>query len=109
MKRLIVGRAVRSARLQHTLLSKRIALPVFASDALSSVAYAPAQILATLSVAGATAYALAPLIGLLVGVVLLTVIASYRQNVVAYPSGGGDYEVVKTNLGRRFGLVVASA
>jgi amino acid transporter len=108
-KRLLLGRPFRSDRLQHTLLPKRIALPVFASDPLSSVAYAPAEILLTLSAAGAAAYVFAPWIAVGVVVVLLVVVASYRQNVHAYPSGGGDYEVATVNLGRRFGLVVASA
>jgi amino acid transporter len=109
LKRLLVGRAVRSDRLQHTLLPKRIALPVFASDALSSVAYAPDEILLTLSIAGVLAYGFSPWVGLAVVVVMLTVVASYRQNVHAYPSGGGDYEVATVNLGPRFGLGVASA
>jgi amino acid transporter len=109
LKRLLVGRPFRSDRLQHTLLPKRIALPVFASDPLSSVAYAPAEILLTLSIAGAAAYVYAPWIALLVVLVLLTVVASYRQNVRAYPSGGGDYEVATVNHGPRAGLVVASA
>jgi amino acid transporter len=109
LKRLLVGRPFRSDRLQHTLLPKRIALPVFASDALSSVAYAPDEILLTLSAAGVMAYAASPWIALAVAVVMLTVVASYRQNVHAYPSGGGDYEVATVNLGPRFGLAVASA
>src|SRR5512139_2806238 len=109
MKRLLVGRPFRSDRLQHTLLPKRIALPVFASDALSSVAYAPDEILLTLSVAGAAAYAYSPWVALAVVVVMLTVVASYRQNVHAYPSGGGDYEVASVNLGPRYGIGVAAA
>jgi amino acid transporter len=109
LKRLLVGRPVRSDRLQHTLLPKRVALPVFASDALSSVAYAPDEILLTLSVAGAWGYLYSPWVTLAVAVVMLTVVASYRQNVHAYPSGGGDYEVATVNLGSRFGLGVASA
>ncbi|HVW43767.1 MAG TPA: APC family permease [Amycolatopsis sp.] len=108
-KRLLLGQPFRSDRLSHTLLPKRIALPIFASDALSSVAYAPEEIFLTLSVAGLSAYALAPWIGVAVAVVMLVVVASYRQNVHAYPSGGGDYEVATTNLGGRFGLTVASA
>jgi amino acid transporter len=91
------------------LLPKRIALPVFASDAMSSVAYAPEEIFLTLSVAGVASYALSPWIGLAVVIVLLTVVTSYRQNVRAYPSGGGDYEVATVNLGRHAGLTVASA
>ena len=108
-KRVLVGRPFRSDKLAHTLLPKRIALPVFASDALSSVAYAPQEIFRTLSIAGLAAYAFAPWIAILVAIVMLVVIASYRQNVHAYPSGGGDYEVATKNLGPTFGLVVASA
>ncbi|HET7073638.1 MAG TPA: APC family permease [Mycobacterium sp.] len=108
-RRLLIGQPFRSDRLSHTLLPKRIALPVFASDALSSVAYAPEEIFLMLSVGGLSAYALSPWIGLAVAAVMLVVVASYRQNVHAYPSGGGDYEVVTTNLGGTAGLVVASA
>ncbi len=108
-RRLVLGRPFRSDRLSHTLLPKRIALPVFASDALSSVAYAPEEIFLMLSVAGLAAYSLTPWIGIAVAAVMLVVVASYRQNVHAYPSGGGDYEVVTTNLGETAGLTVASA
>jgi amino acid transporter len=108
-RRVVLGRPFRSDKLHHQLLPKRIALPVFASDPMSSVAYAPEEIFLVLSVAGLTAYTMAPWIGLAVSVVLLIVIASYRQNVHAYPSGGGDYEVVSTNLGPTAGLTVASA
>jgi amino acid transporter len=108
-KRLLLGRPVRSERLGHTLLPKRIALPVFASDALSSVGYAPDEVLLTLSLAGATALTVSPWVGVAVAIVMLTVVASYRQNVHAYPSGGGDYEVVTTNLGPTAGVTVASA
>ena len=108
-KRILVGRPFRSDRLSHTLISKRIALPVFASDAMSSVAYAPEEIFLVLSLAGLSAYAFTPWVGLAVVVVMLAVVTSYRQNVRAYPSGGGDYEVVTTNLGQRSGLVVGSA
>ncbi|WP_123381395.1 APC family permease [Pseudokineococcus lusitanus] len=108
-KRLVLGRPFSSDRLGHTLLPKRLALPVFASDALSSVAYAPDEIFLTLAIAGVASYTLSPWIGVAVVVVMVVVIASYRQNVHAYPSGGGDYEVATTNLGPRAGLVVASA
>jgi hypothetical protein len=108
-KRVLVGRPQRSDRLAHNLLPKRLALPVFASDAMSSVAYAPQEIFLTLSVAGVGFYALSPWIGLTVAAVLLTVVVSYRQNVQAYPSGGGDYEVATVNLGQRAGLTVGSA
>ncbi|GAB1514134.1 APC family permease [Actinophytocola sp. KF-1] len=109
LKRLVVGRPFRTDRLAHTLLPKRIALPVFASDAMSSVAYAPEEILLTLSVAGVSAYMYSPWIALVVVALMLAVVASYRQNVHAYPSGGGDYEVATVNHGPRWGLVVASA
>ncbi len=108
-KRVLVGRPFRSDKLAHTLLPKRIALPVFASDALSSVAYAPQEIFTVLSVAGLAAYAYAPWVAALVALVMIVVVASYRQNVHAYPSGGGDYEVVTKNLGHTPGLIVASA
>src|SRR3954464_7730246 len=108
-KRLLLGRKLRSTQLGETLLPKRIALPVFASDALSSVAYAPDEIFIMLSVAGVTAYAWSWKIAILVAIVMLTVVASYRQNVHAYPSGGGDYEVATVNLGPTAGVTVASA
>ncbi len=108
-KRLLVGRPMQSDHLGHTLLPKRIALPVFASDALSSVAYATEEILLVLSAGGIALFSFTPWIALAVGLLMLVVVASYRQNVHAYPSGGGDYEVSSTNLGQRVGLVVASA
>ncbi|MBT0567950.1 APC family permease [Williamsia sp. CHRR-6] len=108
-KRLVLGRPFRSDTLGHTLLPKRIALPVFASDAMSSVAYAPQEIFLVLSVAGLTAYSYTIWIGLAVAVMMAVVVASYRQNVHAYPSGGGDYEVATVNLGPSAGLTVGSA
>ena len=109
VKRLLVGRPVPSRALGETLLPKRIALPVFASDALSSVGYAPDEVLITLAVAGSAATVISPWVALAVIGVLVVVVASYRQTVHAYPSGGGDYEVVSTNLGPHAGLLVASA
>src|SRR6266568_1684132 len=109
VKRLLVGRPMQSNRLGHTLLPKKIALPVFASDALSSVAYATEEILIVLSAGGIALFSYTPWIALAVMVLMLVVVASYRQNVHAYPSGGGDYEVASTNLGQRVGLAVASA
>ncbi len=108
-KRILLGRKLRSTQLGETLLSKRIALPVFASDALSSVAYAPDEVFIMLSVAGVTAYAWSWKIAIAVAIVMLTVVTSYRQNVHAYPSGGGDYEVATVNLGPTAGVTVASA
>jgi amino acid transporter len=109
LKRGFVGRPLGSDRLSETLLPKRLALPVFASDALSSVAYATEEILLVLSLGGLAFYHLTPWIAAGVVVLMLTVVASYRQNVHAYPSGGGGYEVATTNLGPKVGLVVASS
>ena len=108
-KRILLGRKLRSSQLGDTLLPKRIALPVFASDALSSVAYAPQEIFLTLSLAGASTYVWSWKIGICVAIVMLTVVASYRQTVHAYPSGGGDYEVASVNLGANAGVTVAAA
>lgn len=108
-KRLLLGRALRSGQLQQQLLPKRIALPVFASDPLSSVAYAPEELLIVLSIAGVSTYAYAPVLGGAVAVVLIAVVASYRRNVRAYTSGGGDFEVATVNHGNNAGLLVASA
>ncbi|MDY2668603.1 APC family permease [Schaalia hyovaginalis] len=100
---------MRSDAAGHQLLPKRIALPIFASDALSSVAYAPDEILLTLALAGGMAALQSIWVGVVVACVLAVVVLSYRQTVYAYPSGGGDYEVVTTNLGRTWGLLVAAA
>ncbi|MCH1866655.1 APC family permease [Nocardioides sp. CFH 31398] len=108
-KRILLGRKLRSSQLGETLLPKRIALPVFASDALSSVAYAPDEIFLMLAIAGASAYVWSWQIAIAVAVVMTAVIASYRQTVHAYPSGGGDYEVATVNLGPTAGTTVASA
>jgi amino acid transporter len=109
LKRLLVGRPLRSDRLGETLLSKRLALPIFASDPLSSVAYATQEILLVLMLGGLAYLYLAPWVAVAVVVLLAVVVVSYRQVVRAYPSGGGSYEVAARNLGRPAGLVVAAA
>ena len=108
-KRLVLGRAVASDRLGESLLPKRYALPIFASDPLSSVAYATQEILIVLTLAGTAFLYLAPWLAVAVVLLLGTVVLSYRQVVRAYPSGGGDYEVAFKNHGRFAGLTVASA
>lgn len=108
-KRILLGRPFRSDRLPRTLLPKRVALPVFSSDPLSSMAYAPEEILLMLSLAGAGAYVYSPWVGGVVAFVLLIVVASYRQNVRAYTAGGGDYTVATVNHGPRLGLAVGAA
>src|SRR3954454_22427034 len=97
--RLFVGRALRSDRLGETLLPKRLALPVFCSDPLSSVAYATEQILLVLGLGGRALLTLTPWLGLAVAVLLVIVVASYRQTCFAYPNGGGAYTVSRHNLG----------
>jgi amino acid transporter len=109
VKRVFFGRALRSDRLGDTLLPKRVALPVFASDALSSNAYATQEILIVLALGGFSLYSYGPWVAAAVVVLYFVVIASYRQNVYAYPGGGGDYTVVATNLGPRWGVFTASA
>ncbi|MFD3313415.1 amino acid permease [Streptomyces sp. NPDC058694] len=109
LKRLVIGRARRSEELQETLLPKRLALPIFASDPLSSVAYATQEILLVLTLGGLAYLHFTPWIAVAVVSLMTVVVLSYRQVVYAYPSGGGSYEVVSTNLGPSAGLVVAAS
>ncbi|HEY6423612.1 MAG TPA: APC family permease [Pseudonocardiaceae bacterium] len=109
MKRLVVGRPLQSARLGETLLPKWLALPVFCSDPISSVAYATEQIVLVLGAGGLAALTFTPWVGLAVVVLLVVVVASYRQTCYAYPNGGGAFVVSKENLGETAALVAASA
>src|SRR6478672_13457659 len=108
-KRLLVGRPLRNDDLGDTLLRKRIALPIFASDPLSSVAYATEAILKVLTLGGLAYLYLTPWIAAGVVTLLVAVVISYRQVVMAYPGGGGSYEVVRDNLGQGAAMVVAAA
>ena len=90
---LIVGKPLRSDRLGETLLPKRLALPVFCSDPLSSVAYATEQIILVLGLGGLALLHLTPWLAAAVVLLLMIVVASYRQTCVAYPNGGGAYAV----------------
>jgi amino acid transporter len=108
-KRVLFGRALRGEGENTRKLSKRVALPVFASDALSSNAYATQEILIVLALGGVGLYAYGPWVAAGVVLVFAVVIASYRQNVREYPSGGGDYEVVSRNLGPRWGVSAGAA
>nr|WP_246376945.1 APC family permease [Conyzicola lurida] len=98
-----------SEKLEGQLLPKHLALPIFASDPLSSVAYAPQELLLILTLGGLAFLSFAPWVAAAVVILLVVVVASYRQLIKAYPSGGGDYEVAHKNLGEKAGLVVASA
>ena len=108
-KRLLVGRPLANRQLGQTLLPKKLALPIFCSDALSSVAYATEAILVALSAGGLGFYHLAPLLSVAVAVLFVLVAASYRQICYAYPNGGGSYVVSHQNLGQAAGLIAASA
>ena len=108
-KRVVVGRPLRSDRLGETLLPKRLALPVFCSDPLSSVAYATEQIVLVLGLGGLAMLHLTPWLAAGVVALLVVVVASYRQTCHAYPNGGGAYAVSRRNLGSRAALVAASA
>ncbi|MFC9591419.1 APC family permease [Streptomyces sp. NPDC056944] len=108
-KRLLVGRPLDSGRLGETLLPKRVALPVFCSDPLSSVAYATEEILLVLALGGLAVLHLAWYAAAGIVVLLVVVVASYRQTCYAYPGGGGAYVVSAENLGRRAALTAASA
>ncbi|MFB2580415.1 APC family permease [Herbiconiux sp. P15] len=108
-KRWLIGDPLPNEKLDGQLLPKRLALPIFASDPLSSVAYAPQELLMILMIGGLAFLSFAPWVAAAVILLLLVVVASYRQLVKAYPSGGGDYEVAHKNLGEKAGLVVASA
>jgi amino acid transporter len=108
-KRWLIGDPLPSEKLDSQLLPKHLALPIFASDPLSSVAYAPQELLLILTLGGLAFLGFAPWIAVAVVVLLVVVVLSYRQLIKAYPSGGGDYEVAHKNLGEKAGLVVASA
>jgi amino acid transporter len=114
LKRLLIGEPLATSQAVHERLLKRVALAVFASDALSSVAYATEEILLVLAVAAAYAQDAGPFfyvlpISLIIVVLLWLVTSSYRQTIHAYPSGGGAYIVAKENLGTSAGLTAAAA
>lgn len=109
LKRRLFGRPFASDEEEHQLLPKRLALPVFASDPLSSVAYATEEAMLVLAVAGAAAFSYLAPISMAIAVLLLIVIVSYRQTIRAYPDGGGAFIVANDNLGVRTGTVAASA
>jgi amino acid transporter len=108
-KRLLVGRPLRSAQLHEQLLPKWMALPVFCSDPLSSVAYATEQILLVLATGGAAYLVYAKWVALGVVLLLAIVVLSYRQTCYAYPNGGGAFAVSYANLGESAALIAASA
>jgi len=109
LKRFLIGEPKATAQAPHERLSNPVALAVFSSDALSSVAYATEEILLVLVLAGATALTWSSGIAVAIGLLLLIVTVSYRQTIQAYPAGGGAYLVSKDNLGVPAGLVAGAA
>ncbi|NBY45075.1 MAG: APC family permease [Acidimicrobiia bacterium] len=112
LKRFFVGKPIASSEDRHQRLSKKVALPVFASDAISSTAYATEEILIvflSLAAVGMSAYSMLVPISLIVVALLTIVVISYRQTIYAYPSGGGAYIVSKENLGAYPSMVAGAS
>ncbi|HEV8674530.1 MAG TPA: amino acid permease, partial [Methylomirabilota bacterium] len=109
LKRVLLGTPIPSTLAKHERLSRVTGLAVFASDALSSVAYATEEILLILILAGTAAFGTSVPIGLGIAALIAIVISSYRQTILAYPQGGGAYIVTRENLGRYPSLVAGAA
>jgi amino acid transporter len=109
LKKLLIGRPMETMQLQHQRINNFVALAVFSSDALSSVAYATEEILIILVAAGAAALTLSIPVAIAIGLLFTIVTLSYRQTIMAYPGGGGAYIVAKDNLGTGPGLIAAGA
>ncbi|HEU0252163.1 MAG TPA: APC family permease, partial [Pyrinomonadaceae bacterium] len=113
IKRLLVGRALRTEQAAHERLTKKTALAVFSSDALSSTAYATEEILLVLAVAaaasGGASFSYVVPVSIGIAILLAIVATSYRQTIHAYPSGGGAYIVAKENLGITPGLIAGAS
>ena len=109
LKRVLLGRPLPTAQARHERLSKRAGLAVFASDNLSSVAYATEEILRVLLLAGVGALALSVPIACAIAIVIAIVILSYRETILAYPEGASDYIVAKDNMGTLPGLTAGGA
>jgi len=109
LKRVLVGNPLATAQARHERLSKIPALAIFASDMMSSVAYATEEILLVLVLGGTLALQYSPHVGIAIGALAAIVASSYWQTIHAYPSGGGAYIVAKDNLGTLPGLVAGAA
>ncbi|MEO6908091.1 MAG: amino acid permease, partial [Abditibacteriaceae bacterium] len=116
-KQLVMGKPIATERAQHERLPKILALPIFASDAISSVAYATQEVLLALTLTvgfvtqpGTLANLRLMLpVALAIGMLMVIVGISYLQTIFAYPNGGGSYIVAKENLGETPGLIAAAA
>ena len=109
LKRLLIGQALRTEAHRAQLLPKWIALPVFCSDPISSVAYATEQILLIAGLGGAAYLWLASPVAVAVAMLLAIVVLSYRQTCYAYPNGGGAFSVSQDNFGEKAALTAAAA
>ncbi len=109
LKRLLVGRPLKTAQTSEERLTKRAALAIFSSDALSSTAYATEEILLVLVLAGSAGLSLALPVAAAIAVLLTIIVISYGQTIRAYPSGGGAYIVARENLGRAWGLIAGAS
>ncbi|MFH1330920.1 MAG: APC family permease [Actinomycetota bacterium] len=105
----MIGSPIPSAEHEHQLLPKILALPIFASDALSSVAYATEEVILVLALAGASGFGFTFPIALAIATLMAVVVTSYRQTVRAYPQGGGAFLVANDNLGRHPAMVAAAS
>jgi len=109
LSNLLIGRPLETRTLAHQVVSKKVGLAVFASDAISSTAYATEEILVILALAGATAFGLSVPIALAIAILLVIVTISYRQTIYAYPNGGGAYIVARDNLGEVAAQIAGAA
>jgi amino acid transporter len=109
LKQRLIGSPISSAEHEHQLLPKVLALPVFASDALSSVAYATEEVILVLALAGVAGFGFVLPISAAIALLMIVVVTSYRQTVRAYPQGGGSFLVTHDNLGLRPAMVAAAA
>ncbi len=105
----LIGRPLSTADAPHQTIGKRVGLAVFASDALSSTAYATQEILGVLTVAGTAAFGYVFPISIAIVILLMIVTISYEQTIHAYPSGGGAYIVSRDNLGESYAQVAGAA
>lgn len=109
IKRALVGKPIHTKHAHHERLPKLYALPVFASDALSSTAYATEEILLVLVAAGAVALPMVFGVSLWLGLLMVIIAFSYYQTIHAYPKGGGTYLVTTENLGSKAGRVAGAS
>ncbi|MHB8993860.1 MAG: APC family permease [Armatimonadota bacterium] len=109
LRRTLFGSPIATSRMAHERLGPVVGLAVFASDALSSVAYATEEILLALVLAGTSGLPFTTPVGIAIGLLILIVAFSYRQTILQYPNGGGAYIVAHDNLGENFGLVAGAA